>query len=64
MYYRRTGWRAFLFSFLLSAHGFVQQEQIALADFMANRFGRYYESQLATRFSRGVGALAEPASKP
>jgi saccharopine dehydrogenase-like NADP-dependent oxidoreductase len=47
----------------LPPSGFVRQEQIALDDFLANRFGRYYESQLATRFSRGVGASNEEIGK-
>ncbi len=41
--------------------GFVRQEQINLDDFLANRFGQYYETKSATRFSneqssvKGIG---------
>lgn len=38
----------------LPQRGLVLQEDVALADFLANRFGRYYESRIATRFSSGV----------
>jgi saccharopine dehydrogenase-like NADP-dependent oxidoreductase len=34
--------------------GLVRQEQVKLEDFLANRFGEYYESRTATRFSSGV----------
>jgi saccharopine dehydrogenase-like NADP-dependent oxidoreductase len=36
----------------LPQRGFVQQEQIDLNQFLDNRFGRYYNSQVATRFSQ------------
>lgn len=48
----------------LPASGFVRQEDIDLADFLANRFGRYFEAQRATRFSRGVEQVDETAAKP
>jgi len=38
----------------LPRRGLVRQEQVALEDFLANRFGEYYESQMATKFSAGV----------
>jgi saccharopine dehydrogenase-like NADP-dependent oxidoreductase len=38
----------------LPQRGLVLQEQVPLAEFLANRFGQYYESQMATRFSSGV----------
>ena len=38
----------------LPSRGLVRQEQVAFEEFVANRFGRYYESQMATRFSSGV----------
>ena len=38
----------------LPRRGFVRQEQVTLDEFLANRFGEYYESQMATRFSSGV----------
>ena len=38
----------------LSRRGLVRQEQVRLEDFLANRFGEYYESRTATRFSSGV----------
>jgi saccharopine dehydrogenase-like NADP-dependent oxidoreductase len=34
-------------------HGFVRQEEIALELFLANRFGRHYESKAASRFTFG-----------
>jgi saccharopine dehydrogenase-like NADP-dependent oxidoreductase len=39
---------------LLPSSGFVKQEQIDFDKFMANRFGRRYESKLVTRFSQAV----------
>jgi saccharopine dehydrogenase-like NADP-dependent oxidoreductase len=39
---------------LLPRRGLVRQEQVKLEDFLANRFGEYYESRTATRFSSGV----------
>jgi saccharopine dehydrogenase-like NADP-dependent oxidoreductase len=36
----------------LQGRGFLRQEQVALGDFLANRFGRYYDCKIATRFSR------------
>jgi hypothetical protein len=38
----------------LPRRGLVRQEQVQLEDFLANRFGEYYESRTATRFSSGV----------
>jgi hypothetical protein len=38
----------------LPATGFVKQEQIDFDAFIGNRFGRYYASQGATRFSQIV----------
>ena len=38
----------------LPRRGLVRQEQVRLEDFLANRFGEYYESRSATRFSSGV----------
>jgi saccharopine dehydrogenase-like NADP-dependent oxidoreductase len=35
----------------LPASGFVRQEEVRFEEFLANRFGRYYESQIATRFA-------------
>ena len=35
----------------LPASGFVKQEEVTLTDFLANRFGRRYQSTVATRFS-------------
>jgi saccharopine dehydrogenase-like NADP-dependent oxidoreductase len=34
--------------------GLVRQEQVSFDEFLANRFGQYYESRTATRFSSGV----------
>jgi len=38
----------------LPRRGLVRQEQVRLDDFLVNRFGEYYESRTATRFSSGV----------
>jgi saccharopine dehydrogenase-like NADP-dependent oxidoreductase len=38
----------------LPRRGLVLQEEVPLEEFLANRFGQYYESQMATRFSSGV----------
>jgi len=35
----------------LPARGFVCQEQVDLEDFLANRFGQYYQSESTSRFS-------------
>jgi saccharopine dehydrogenase-like NADP-dependent oxidoreductase len=35
----------------LPSRGFVRQEQVDFDEFLANRFGRYYDSHIATRFS-------------
>jgi hypothetical protein len=32
----------------------VRQEQVGLDEFLGNRFGKYYECRMATRFSSGV----------
>jgi saccharopine dehydrogenase-like NADP-dependent oxidoreductase len=38
----------------LPRRGLVRQEQVSFEEFIGNRFGQYYESQMATRFSSGV----------
>jgi saccharopine dehydrogenase-like NADP-dependent oxidoreductase len=38
----------------LPRRGLVRQEQVTMEEFLANRFGEYYESQMATKFSAGV----------
>jgi saccharopine dehydrogenase-like NADP-dependent oxidoreductase len=38
----------------LPRRGLVRQEQVTMEEFLANRFGKYYESQRATRFSSSV----------
>jgi saccharopine dehydrogenase-like NADP-dependent oxidoreductase len=38
----------------LPNRGLLKQEQVTMAEFLANRFGEYYESQMATKFSAGV----------
>jgi saccharopine dehydrogenase-like NADP-dependent oxidoreductase len=38
----------------LPPRGLVRQEDVPLDAFLANRFGAYYESQMATRYSSGV----------
>jgi saccharopine dehydrogenase-like NADP-dependent oxidoreductase len=38
----------------LPRRGLVRQEDVPLNDFLANRFGQYYQSQMATRYSSGV----------
>jgi saccharopine dehydrogenase-like NADP-dependent oxidoreductase len=38
----------------LPAQGLVRQEDVPLNEFLANRFGEYYQSQMATRYSSGV----------
>ena len=38
----------------LPRRGLVKQEQVTLEDFLSNRFGQYYESLRATRFSSSV----------
>jgi saccharopine dehydrogenase-like NADP-dependent oxidoreductase len=38
----------------LPRRGLVRQEQVGLEVFLANRFGKYYECRMATRFSSGV----------
>jgi saccharopine dehydrogenase-like NADP-dependent oxidoreductase len=35
----------------LPSSGFVRQEEVNFDDFLANRFGRYYDSRISTRFS-------------
>jgi saccharopine dehydrogenase-like NADP-dependent oxidoreductase len=34
--------------------GLVKQEDVPLDEFLANRFGQYYQSRTATRYSSGV----------
>lgn len=38
----------------LPRRGLVRQEQVCLDEFLVNRFGRYYECKVATRFSSGA----------
>jgi saccharopine dehydrogenase-like NADP-dependent oxidoreductase len=38
----------------LPRRGLVKQEQVTMDEFLSNRFGQYYESQKATRFSSSV----------
>ena len=38
----------------LPRRGLVKQEQVTMEEFLGNRFGQYYESQKATRFSSSV----------
>lgn len=38
----------------LPRRGLVTQEQVTMESFLDNRFGEYYESQMATKFSAGV----------
>jgi saccharopine dehydrogenase-like NADP-dependent oxidoreductase len=35
----------------LPSRGLLRQEQVSLEEFLDNRFGEYYESQMATKFS-------------
>ncbi len=39
----------------LPRRGLVRQEQVNFDDFIANRFGQHYDSQVATRYSSSVG---------
>jgi saccharopine dehydrogenase-like NADP-dependent oxidoreductase len=50
----------------LPRQGFVRQEQIDFEEFLANRFGRRYDSQIATRFSSAAasGSFARPHDAP
>jgi saccharopine dehydrogenase-like NADP-dependent oxidoreductase len=41
----------------LPKRGLVRQEDVPLDEFLTNRFGEYYESQMATRYSSGVIVL-------
>ena len=38
----------------LPQQGFVRQERVDFQEFLANRFGKYYDSQVATRFAGGA----------
>jgi saccharopine dehydrogenase-like NADP-dependent oxidoreductase len=38
----------------LPRRGLVRQEDVPFGEFLSNRFGEYYESQMATRYSSGV----------
>jgi saccharopine dehydrogenase-like NADP-dependent oxidoreductase len=38
----------------LPSRGLVRQEDVVFEEFLANRFGEYYESRMATKFSAGV----------
>jgi saccharopine dehydrogenase-like NADP-dependent oxidoreductase len=42
----------------LPSRGFLRQEQVDFDEFLANRFGRYYDCQVATRFSN-LGAAGD-----
>jgi saccharopine dehydrogenase-like NADP-dependent oxidoreductase len=42
----------------LAPRGLVRQEDVRLDDFLANRFGRYYDSRSASRFTGGTTAAA------
>jgi saccharopine dehydrogenase-like NADP-dependent oxidoreductase len=52
----------------LPRRGFVRQEHVDFDEFLANRFGRRYESQIATRFSSaaasGSFARSDSATDP
>lgn len=58
---------------LLPRRGFVRQEQVDFDVFLANRFGKHYDSQISTRFGGGAtfspvkvaspASLATPASR-
>ena len=39
----------------LPRRGLVRQEQVDFDEFLANRFGKYYASQVSTRFSKVIG---------
>ncbi len=47
----------------LPDRGFVRQEQVDFDEFLANRFGRRYESHAATRFSTGASTVPLPGLK-
>jgi saccharopine dehydrogenase-like NADP-dependent oxidoreductase len=47
----------------LPNRGFLRQEQVDFDEFLANRFGRYYDCQVATRFSNVSAAGEAPASE-
>jgi saccharopine dehydrogenase-like NADP-dependent oxidoreductase len=38
----------------LRRKGLAKQEDVTMEAFLGNRFGQYYESQMATKFSAGV----------
>ena len=40
----------------------MRQEQVDFDEFLANRFGQYYESQIATRFSSGATSAVRPVA--
>ena len=44
----------------LPSSGFVRQEEVDFEKFLASRFGRHYDSKMATRFSSTLGATGEP----
>jgi saccharopine dehydrogenase-like NADP-dependent oxidoreductase len=50
----------------LSKTGFVRQEQVDLDEFLENRFGRHYQSHVATRFSSSAasGSMARTPEQP
>jgi saccharopine dehydrogenase-like NADP-dependent oxidoreductase len=43
----------------LPDRGFVRQEQVTLDAFLANRFGRHFESKVSSRFTSGVAMQPE-----
>lgn len=45
----------------LEGTGFVRQEQVSLDAFLQNRFGRHYESRVASRFTFGESDRTEAA---
>jgi hypothetical protein len=44
--------------------GFVRQEQIDLAEFVHNRFGRYYDGRIITRYSDAIRDSQSYAAVP
>jgi saccharopine dehydrogenase-like NADP-dependent oxidoreductase len=47
----------------LPNRGFLRQEQVDFDEFLANRFGRHYDCQVATRFSNVSATGEAPASE-
>jgi len=46
----------------LPPRGFVRQEQVDLDEFLQNRFGRYFDSRISTRFADGASHVPESPS--